>query len=39
MRRGFKPVEKDEDGNVVEDAEILEEAENFDKRAHEIETY
>jgi hypothetical protein len=39
LRRGFKPVEKDEEGNVVEDAEILEEPESFDRRAHEIETF
>ena len=31
MDRGFKPEEKDEDGNVIEDAEILEDKEDFDK--------
>jgi len=32
-------VEKDEDGNVVEDTEILEEGENFDRKQHEIERF
>jgi hypothetical protein len=31
LDRGFKPEEKDEEGNVVEDNEIGEEKEDFDK--------
>jgi len=31
LDRGFKPEEKDEDGNVLEDAEITDEKEDFDR--------
>lgn len=34
--KGFKPPELDEEGNIIEDAEIKEEAADFDKRAEEI---
>ena len=39
LDRGFKPEEKDEDGNVVEDAEIMEDKEDFDRQKHEIEMF
>jgi len=31
LDRGFKPEEKDEEGNIIEDNEIGEEKEDFDK--------
>ena len=39
LDRGFKPEEKDEEGNIIEDAEIAEEKEDFDKQKHEIEMF
>ena len=39
MDRGFKPAEMDDEGKVVEDVEILEEKEDFDKEKHEIDVF
>ena len=39
LDRGFKPEEKDEEGNIIEDAEIAEEKEDFDRQKHEIEMF
>lgn len=39
MDRGFKPAEFDEEGKVIEDAEITEEKEDFDKNKHEKEIF
>ncbi|EGR31735.1 hypothetical protein IMG5_103090 [Ichthyophthirius multifiliis] len=36
FQKGFKPQEKDEEGNIIEDPEIKEEAADFDKRIEEI---
>ncbi|KAL4506760.1 hypothetical protein ABPG72_001181 [Tetrahymena utriculariae] len=36
FNRGFKPIELDEEGRPIEDQEINEEAQDFDKKAHEM---
>lgn len=37
LERGFKAPEFDDEGQEVEDAEILEEKEDFDRQKHEVE--
>lgn len=39
LNRGFKPQEVNEEGEPVEDQEILEEHPEFDKKKHEIEMF
>jgi hypothetical protein len=37
LERGFKVPEYDDEGQLVEDTELLEEKEDFDKQKHEID--
>ena len=39
LDRGFKPQELDEEGKPIEDPEILEEKEDFDRQKHETEIF
>jgi len=39
LNKGFKAPELNEEGEVIEDPEILEEAADFDKKKHEIEMF
>lgn len=37
LNKGFKPREVDEEGKEIEDAEVAEEAQDFDRKKHEVE--